>query len=508
MKKIEDITVKISEIKNNPNNPRLIKDEAFHSLVESIKEFPEMLEIRPIVVNMDMIILGGNMRFKAAKEAGLKKVPVKRVDLSETKQREFVIKDNVSGGEWDWEILKVDFDLGELQAWGLEIPDQLELFPKEMEPGGEDEMYEQPKKIETDIVPGDVFEIGPHRIMCGDALNPDDVAKLMNGQLADLAHNDPPYGMKKEADGVANDNLNFDKLLQFNQEWIPLQISILKENGSWYCWGIDEPLMDIYCHILKPYFKEKTAYFRNLITWDKGHGQSQNNDQTRSFATADEKCLFFMMGKEDYDITKDNFFEGFEVIRQYLIKERKKCKMTVDQVCEITGKSSASHYFSKSQWHFPTKEHYESIQAAAEGKAFDRSYEDVQKEYEAAKVDYDKLKQAYYETRSYFDNVHDNMNNVWHFERHKKDGTEGDHATPKPIPLCERVVKSSCPEGGLVVDFFNGSGSTMVAAERTNRVAYGMELTPMYVQVTVDRMMTNFPELIVKRNGKKYVKKK
>jgi ParB-like chromosome segregation protein Spo0J len=114
-------TVKINEIKLNPNNPRLIKDDKFAKLVQSIKDFPEMLNIRPIVVNDDMIILGGNMRFKACKEAGLKEVPIiKASGLSTDKQREFLIKDNVSGGEWDWQLLQ-EWDTNELENWGLDL---------------------------------------------------------------------------------------------------------------------------------------------------------------------------------------------------------------------------------------------------------------------------------------------------------------------------------------------------------------------------------------------------
>ena len=113
--------IAISKIKLNPNNPRLIKDDKFAKLVQSIKDFPEMLEIRPIVVNDDMIILGGNMRFKACKEAGLKEVSIIKVSgLSEEKQREFLIKDNVSGGEWDWTLLQ-EWDSLELESWGLEV---------------------------------------------------------------------------------------------------------------------------------------------------------------------------------------------------------------------------------------------------------------------------------------------------------------------------------------------------------------------------------------------------
>lgn len=113
---------KISEVKLNPNNPRLIKDDKFTKLVQSIKDFPEMLDIRPIVVNADMVILGGNMRFKACKEAGLKEVPVIIADnLTEEQQREFLIKDNTSGGEWDFEMLANEWDVDLLEDWGLEV---------------------------------------------------------------------------------------------------------------------------------------------------------------------------------------------------------------------------------------------------------------------------------------------------------------------------------------------------------------------------------------------------
>jgi hypothetical protein len=114
--------LKISEIKLNPNNPRLIKDDKFTKLVQSIKEFPEMLDIRPIVVNSDMVILGGNMRFKACKEAGLKEIPVIVADnLTEQQQKEFLIKDNVSGGEWDWDMLANEWDAELLNEWGLDV---------------------------------------------------------------------------------------------------------------------------------------------------------------------------------------------------------------------------------------------------------------------------------------------------------------------------------------------------------------------------------------------------
>jgi hypothetical protein len=421
-------------------------------------------------------------------------VPIQVVDWDEDKQRQFIIKDNVSGGEWDWEMLANEWDTEELQEWGLDLPD----FDNAKELEAEEDDYEMPDELKTDIVLGDLFEIGPHRLLCGDSTDSDAVAKLMDGQKADMAHNDPPYGMKKENEGVLNDNLNYDDLLDFNRGWISLQFTHLKENGSWYCWGIDEPLMDIYSGILKPYIKQNKATFRNLITWDKGNGQGQNSEETRSYATADEKCLFVMLGVQGFNTNADNYFEGWEPIRLYLDGERKKSGFTTDECNRICGKTNMTQSaFTKGGFRLILREDYEKLRQASNGNAFKREYDDIKREY-------DDIKKSYYSTRAYFNNTHDNMNNVWHFSRHNKDGSEGGHATPKPIPLCERAIKSSSPDGGLVLDVFLGSGSTMVAAHQLNRKCYGMELDPKYCQVIVDRMLKLDSTLEVKRNGLPY----
>ena len=115
--------VKTKDIIANTENPRIIKDDKFKKLVQSIKDFPEMLEIRPIVVNNEMMILGGNMRLKAIQEIGIKEVPIiKAENLTEQQQREFLIKDNVGFGEWDWDALANDWDSDELNDWGLDVP--------------------------------------------------------------------------------------------------------------------------------------------------------------------------------------------------------------------------------------------------------------------------------------------------------------------------------------------------------------------------------------------------
>jgi DNA modification methylase len=489
--KTEKVSIKL--VKSNTDNPRIIKDDKFKKLVKSIQDFPQMLELRPIVVNDEMVVLGGNMRLKACKEAGLKEVfIIKASELTEDQQKEFIIKDNVGFGEWDWDVIANEWDTDLVQEWGLDLPvfDGVELDAVEDD-------FEAPEGgIETDIVLGDLIEIGEHRLLCGDSTDSDQVAKLMNGQKADMAHNDPPYGMKKEKEGVLNDNLNYDDLLDFNREWIALQFMHLKQNGSWYCWGIDEPLMDIYSEILKPYIAEQKLTFRNLITWFKnpsGLGDGQNNPSARSYGVITEKCLFAMMGVQGFNNNADNYFEGFEPLRNWLIKEKEKSGLKNDEITKLTT-TTHTHYWSKSQWSFPTKEHYNTIKDASNGKAFLKEYEEIKKEYE-------EIKKEYYSSRAYFDNVHDKMTEVWQFDRHIRQGDEGGHATPKPIPLCERAIKSSCPDNGLVLDMFLGSGSTMVAAHQLKRKCYGTELDPKYCQVIVDRMRRLDSELVIKRNG-------
>ena len=486
----------ISQIKPNPNNPRIIKDNKFKQLVKSIQDFPQMLELRPIVIDENNMVLGGNMRLKACIEAGLKDVPVKQAkDLTEAQKKEFIIKDNVGFGEHNWDELANDWDVNLLTEWGLDIPN----FDATVLEAEEDDFAVPNGGIETDIVLGDLFEIGEHRLLCGDSTDSDQVAKLMNGQKADMAHNDPPYGMKKEKDGVLNDNLNYSDLLDFNREWIDTQFLYLKDNGSWYCWGIDEPLMDIYSEILKPYIAEQKATFRNLITWDKGNGQGQNSENTKSYAIADEKCLFAMMGVQGFNNNADNYFNGWDSIVNYLDEEKNKAKFTIKDCKRLAGHSekSGSHWFDKSQWMMPTKETYDSWR----NNCIENNIDAFKKEYEELKKEYEELKKEYYSTRAYFNNIHDNFNNVWKFDRHLRQGDEGGHATPKPIPLCERAIKSSCPDDGLVLDVFLGSGSTMVASHQLKRKCYGMELDPKYCQVIVDRMKKLDPSLVIKKNG-------
>jgi len=256
-------TVKISEIKVNPNNPRLIKDDKFKKLVSSVKDFPEMLNIRPIVVNQDMIILGGNMRFKACKEAGLKEVPIIITDLTEEQQKEFLIKDNVSGGEWDWDILANEWDVNDLKDWGLDLP----LGYDEVLEAEEDDFEVPEGGIETDIVLGDLFEIGEHRLLCGDSTCSDTVAKLMDGKKADMVFTDPPYGMNLNTNyaDIHKNHLgeakNQNKIIGDDKDFNFLDFYALFEYvKEQFWWGAD-------------YYKNEIPKEGCFLVWDKTLGE-------------------------------------------------------------------------------------------------------------------------------------------------------------------------------------------------------------------------------------------
>jgi ParB-like chromosome segregation protein Spo0J len=129
--------IPIKDIRPNPDNPRIIKDDKFRKLVRSIKDFPEMLRLRPIVVNSEMVVLGGNMRLKACQEAGLTEVPtILASGLTDEQQREFIIKDNVGFGEWDWDALANTWDADQLADWGLEVPDVPDFNPGTLDDQG------------------------------------------------------------------------------------------------------------------------------------------------------------------------------------------------------------------------------------------------------------------------------------------------------------------------------------------------------------------------------------
>ena len=479
--------VKVKDIIPYDKNPRK-NDNAVDTVLKSIEQCGYC---SPIVVDEELCVLAGHTRLKAIKLLKWEDIDViiKR-GLTDEQKRKYRVLDNKTSeiAKWDLELLKEEIDgldFGNIDIdWGLEEVTFDDL--------GEEDDFDVELPEEPKAKLGDIYQLGNHRLMCGDSIKEEDVAKLMNGKKADMVFTDPPYGMKKEADGVLNDNLNFDDLLDFNKKWIPLTFEALKDNGSWYCWGIDEPLMDIYSHILKPMIKQKQIAFRNLITWDKGNGQGQMSGEFRMYPVADEKCLFVMKGWEScqsFSINQDDYNENMDIVRIYLETEIRKLNQSDKTIANALGYKdgrTVNHWWSKSQFALPTKENYEALKQYGR-KILGNDF--LKKEYDELKKEYDELKKEYYSARAYFNNTHDNMNNVWHFDRTTGDEREqaGGHATPKPIALCSRAIKSSSRENENVLDVFGGSGSTLIACEQLNRKCYMMELDPKYCDVILKR---------------------
>lgn len=257
--------VKISEVKTNPKNPRLIKDDKFKKLVKSIQDFPEMLELRPIVVDENNIVLGGNMRLKACKEAGLKEVYiVKAENLTDLQKDEFIVKDNVGFGEWDWDMLANEWDTEKLDEWGLELPVDLAVA-EELE--AEEDDYEIPNEINTDIVLGDLFEIGEHRLLCGDSTQMDSYEKLFDGKLADLVVTDPPYNVDYEGGTglkIMNDKMENNAFYQFLYDFYTALGSYTKKGGAWYVWHADSEGVNF-----RTAFEDSGLLLKQCLIWVK-----------------------------------------------------------------------------------------------------------------------------------------------------------------------------------------------------------------------------------------------
>jgi DNA modification methylase len=466
---METVDYKITELLEAEYNPRQLTEKQYDDLTASIKKFGF---VDPIIVNKhpdrDNVVVGGHQRLKVARVLNYKDVPCVEVKLTEEEERELNVRLNKNHGEWDWDLLANNFDNSQLLQWGFS-EDELSFFEEEPTEGLTDD-DEVPEVEESITKTGDIWILGEHRVLCGDATKKEDVERLMDGQKAELLHADPPYGMGKESEGIANDNLYREKLDAFQMEWWKSFRPYLEDNGSVYIWGNAEDLWRLwYVGGLKD---SERLTFRNCIAWDKyvGNVKPTKIKMMRSYVVYREDCFFFMLGEQGFNNNADNYWEGWESIRHYLDEERKKMDWKVNDVVRITGKSSASHYFTTSQWLFPTEEHYKAMQKEAQEGGF--------------KKDYDDLKKDFYSTRAYFDNTHDNMTDVWQFDR-VKGGERHGHATPKPVQMIERIIKSSSQK--KVIDPFLGSGSTLIACEKTNRKCYGMEIDAHYCDVIVKR---------------------
>jgi DNA modification methylase len=305
--------VKISQIKPNPKNPRTIKDERFEKLKKSIQDFPDMLNKRPLVCFTDtdgkFVVLGGNMRLKAAKDLGLKELPIILADeWTEEQKAEFLIKDNVGFGEWDWNELNTDWDTEQLEGWGLEVPG----FKVEAEAQEDD--YEIPDELKTDIVLGDLFEIGEHRLLCGDSTQTDTFVLLFGNEMVNLVVTDPPYNVNYEGGTglkIANDNMKDSEFYKFLYDFYTALNSFVKKGGAWYVWHADSEGMNFRKALL-----DSGILLKQCLIWVKNS---------------------LVLGRQDYQWQHEPCLEGINAENWEWVKNH--------EPCLYGWKAGASHFW-------------------------------------------------------------------------------------------------------------------------------------------------------------------
>lgn len=440
-------TIKLSQVHVNEHNPRTITEAQLARLVKSLLVFPEMQNLRPIVIDETYTALGGNMRYRALtaisqktieeisdilqtdskgfnKKTGIEQeriiqhwaewitdptaVIVRASELTEEQKKEFIIKDNVSFGEWDDAILTEDFDPDELIDWGLgdfedEEPDE--------EAEEDDFTYEEAANAPTRCQPGDVWLLGRHRLMCGDSTKEADVAKLMGGEQAHLLLTDPPYnvdyqGGTKDKMKIANDNMDDVAFVQFLLAAFNCAVQAMRPGAAFYIWHADSKGWEF-----RSALKEAGLTLRETLIWVKNA---------------------LVLGRQDYQWRHEPCLYGW--------------------------KDGAAHYFID-----------------------DRSQSTV---IEDAGVDYRKMKKD--ELLKLVLQLTDvsTPNTVIYEDKPTKNDL---HPTMKPVKLMARLIKNSTRQGELVLDLFGGSGSTLIACEQINRSCCTMEFDPKYCDAILAR---------------------
>lgn len=444
--------VPLKNISTNKDNPRKIDKSQFDRLVISLLVFPEMQQLRPIVVDETGTALGGNMRYRALTAIAQKKTitnientlrdsrdftkkteaqqiallnywkqwlanPTAAIVRAETltpeQKREFIVKDNASFGEWDTDLLLAKFDAIELQDWGIGDLDNLgiELPTDDTEAEEDNFTEEEAANAETRVQPGDIWTLGRHRLMCGDSTKEEDLARLMGGTEADLLLTDPPYnvdyeGCTKDKLTIANDKMEDGAFLDFLTAAFENANRYLKKGGAFYIWHAGTEGINF-----KLAVKSVGWELKQILIWVK------NN---------------MVLGRQDYQWKHEPCLYGW--------------------------KDGAAHYFID-----------------------DRSQSTT---IEDAAVDYRKLKKEELlkivleltSPRIATTVIHENK------------PTRSDiHPTMKPVKLMARLIKNSSKPGQTVLDMFGGSGTTLIACEQLKRRCFMMEFDPKYCDAILAR---------------------
>lgn len=417
--------VKIEKLKPYENNARTHSEEQVEKIARSIEEFGF---INPVIIDSDFGIIAGHGRVLGAQKLGMEEVPCLFVeDLTETQKRAYILADNklALDAGWDDEILKQEIkaldDLNfDVSIAGFDIEDfdfnQSDIEFEEDDYDVEAKLPEIPKAKY-----GDIYQLGDHRVMCGDSTNPDDIDKLINGEIMDLCVTDPPYnvnygsinesGYGKERDNgnkILNDNMDDESFYFFLKAFYEQMIRVLKEGGAYYIFHSDSEGYNF-----RKALRDAGGIVKQNLIWVKNA---------------------LVLGRQDYQWKHEPCLYGW--------------------------KEGAGHYFID-----------------------DRTQTTVFED----KADLDKLTKE--ELKEMIQDILADKipTTIIHEDKPLKNDI---HPTMKPIRLISRLVKNSSKAGENVIDFFGGSGSTLISCEQLGRKCYTIELDPKYVDVIIDRWET------------------
>lgn len=363
----------IKDLKPATYNPRQISTKQYNDLKESIKKFGL---VDPIIINQNgNVVVGGHQRLKICKELKYIEIDCVVLDLSKEEERELNIRLNKNTGDFDMDILANEFDIDELTDWGFKHIDLDINIDKITEGNTEDDHI--PEVKESRVKLGDVWELGKHRLMCGDSTKESDVAKLMNGQKADMVFTDPPYNVDYDGGSKKREKIKNDKLNDFSQ-------------------------------FLNSCFSNMHKFMKDGSCIYITHSEVERLSFTETFKMVGfqlSSIIIWVKNNSTFSMNKDYKWKHEPI---------------------IYGWKKGSHNF-------------------------------------------------------YGDNTQDT---VWLYDRPSKSKL---HPTTKPIELINKAIKNSSKKNEIVLDIFLGSGSTLIACEKTNRVCYGMELDTKYCDVIIER---------------------
>jgi DNA modification methylase len=489
----------ISKLRAYDRNARTHSAEQVAQIVASIKEFGFT---NPILVAGDGEIIAGHGRLMAAEQLELREVPVVVLDhLTPEQRRAYVIADNqlALNAGWDDELLRaeltalddVGFDLSLVGFSDEELAGLLDVEQLDAEEQGDADAVPEPP-AEPVTKPGDVWLLGKHRVMCGDSTVLTDVERLLCGESVALVMADPPYFAKVDADWD-NDFDGYEGFLDFLRSVFSTWAPSLMDRGTagWWC------APDFAWHI-EGLLREHFAIF-NHIVWHKGQSLGTTvcvKDMRRWRPRSERLLLCEKQHSPDALLASFNAKtahiaarSAYENIIDRLIGWQKEAKLSLKEIDQCLGKNGmAGHYFGRSQWALPTEDAWGKLRPLFASRGVDIGEFDAQRsEFDAQRSEFDAQRSEFDAQRREFDAQKGlNLTDVWEMSAPVGEERHG-HPTPKPVAMISKLVSAHSRTEDLVADPFLGSGTTLIASEQLGRKCYGMEISPQYCDVIVNR---------------------